>query len=179
MNFCHSWLNLSGIKEFIGKLENDKTYSGWPLYMEADRTIHTNINQLHTGSTFNIGLTMTSIFHTTRNSFISVKNSLLFSSDFCFWRGGEAMEKQEVCKDEIFSTEIAKRGLGEEGQRQRRLSSEVFHFLDDLCNICWFRGIRKFGQKALTYLVMVLTTLVVLPTTFVYFFWRAAWDAKS
>ena len=46
------------------------------------------------------------------------------------------MEKQEVCKDEIFSTEIAKGRLGEEGQRQRRLSSEVFHFLDDLCNIC-------------------------------------------
>jgi len=39
------------------------------------------------------------------------------------------MEKQEVCKDEIFSTEIAKRGLGEEGQRQRRLSSEASSYL--------------------------------------------------
>ena len=46
------------------------------------------------------------------------------------------MEKQEVCKDEIFSTEIAKGRLGEEGQRQRRLSSEVFDSLDDLCNRC-------------------------------------------
>ena len=46
------------------------------------------------------------------------------------------MEEQEIFEDKIFSTEIAKGRLGEEGQRQRRLSSEVFDSLDDLCNRC-------------------------------------------
>ena len=58
------------------------------------------------------------------------------------------MEEQEVFEDKIFSTEIAEGRLGEEGQRQRRLSSEV-------------------DKKAFTYLLMMLMTLLVLPTTIV------------
>jgi len=39
------------------------------------------------------------------------------------------MEEQEVCEDQIFPTEIAKGRLGEEGQRQRRLSSQASSYL--------------------------------------------------
>jgi len=39
------------------------------------------------------------------------------------------MEEQEIFEDKIFSTEIAEERLGEEGQRQRRLSSEASSYL--------------------------------------------------
>ena len=43
---------------------------------------------------------------------IVLKSSFDFDSDF--WRGGEALEEEEVCNEQKFSAEIAERRLDEE-----------------------------------------------------------------
>ena len=102
-----SWIDVKIMKYEIG--DNVKNnISGGSLHLEADRTA-TALNQLHTGHT--------SFHHHHHHHFCQTNHHLIhFDSDF--WRGGEALEEEEVCgnNEQKFSPEIAKRGLDEESR---------------------------------------------------------------